>query len=218
MSLFTWLTSCLKKENEQTTGIQADRPVSFGYKCVWITVNATDPKEVADFLKLKNQRTSTWKLGIDGAYSDKIFISPVIDSLVFIIGITLPSDSDEIKKMISALSKRFGKADYFATHRVTEFHCWMKSIQGDLKRAYSYLGERGENLIVDGEPTEFEKRFDLVNTFSKEYEGENYFEKEGLKIPNEEFVMQLAGDWGINPTTLEERTDLKRGLGIIGKR
>lgn len=218
MSLLTWLTSCFQTEKTETAGIQADKPVSFGYKCSWITVTATNSKEVADFLKLKDQRTSNWTLGIDAAYNDKIFVSPQADSLIFIVGTTLPSDKDEIIKMINDLSRRFGKADYFVTHRVTEFHCWMKSIQGDLKRAYSYLGERGENLIMEGEPTEYERRFDLVNTLSKEYEQEDYFDKEGLKIPDEEFVMQIAGDWGLNPTTLDQRTDLKAGLGITGTR
>lgn len=223
MTLLTSLTSCFKKQNEQTTQITADKPVPFGYKCIWLTVTANNPKEVADFINLKQQQPTNWTQGIDLAYTDKIFVSPPVDSLIFVVGLTLPGldAEDNIKaatKLLNDLSSKFGRADYFVTHRVVELHGWMKSIDGQTKRAYSYLGESGENLIVAGEPTEFEKQFDLVDTFSAAAKLDNYFDKEGLIIPNEEFVMRIAENWGINPTTLDQRTDLKEGLGIIGTR
>ena len=223
MALTTWLTSCFKKQNEQATEIKPDRPISFGYKCIWLTVTADNPKDVADFLTLKNQRPTNWTQGIEEAYAEKIFISPSVDSLIFIVGINLPGldTEDSIKaatKLVNELSLKFGHADYFVTHRVVELHGWMKSVDGRLSRAYSYLGESGENLIVAGEPTEFEKQFNLVDTFSDAAKQDDYYDKEGLIIPNEELVMKIAENWGVNPTTLEQRTDLKAGLGIIGTR
>ncbi len=223
MALLTWLTSCFKKQNEQTTQVTPDKPISFGYKCIWLTVKSSDPKEVADFINLKNQQPTNWTQGLDGAYTDKIFVSPSVDSLIFVVGLSLPGldTEDNIKaatKLLNELSSKFGRADYFVTHRVVELHGWMKSIDGQTKRAYSYLGESGENLIVTGEPTEVEKQFDLVDTFSQAAKQADYFEKEGLTIPNEELVLKIAENWGINPTTLDRRTDLKEGLGIIGVR
>ncbi|MFM7858676.1 MAG: hypothetical protein ACKO96_43845, partial [Flammeovirgaceae bacterium] len=210
-------------QNEQATQVTPDKPFSFGYKCIWLTVTAKNPKEVADFINLKNQHPTNWTQGIDGAYADKIFVSPSVDSLIFVVGLSLPGldTEDNIKaatKLLNDLSSKFGYADYFVTHRVVELHGWMKSINGQTKRAYSYLGESGENLIVAGEPTEIEKQFDLVDTFSQAAKQTSYFEKEGLIIPNEELVMKIADNWGINPTTLDQRTDVKAGLGIIGVR
>jgi hypothetical protein len=223
MISLTWLTSSCKKQNERTTEIRPDKPVSFGYKCIWVTVTANDPKEVADFLKLKRQQSTNWALGIEQAYADKIFISPTVDNLIFIVGLTLPGldTDDNIKaatKLVDDLSLKFGHADYFVTHRVVELHGWMKSVAGKTIRVYSYLGERGENLINKGQPTEFEKQFDLVDTFSEGAKLDDCFDKEGLIIPDEELVMKIAENWGINPTILDQRTDLKEGLGIIGTR
>ncbi len=199
-----------------------DKPVSFGYKSVWITVQGTDPKEVANFLKLKNQQRSNWKSGIKKAYEDEVFVSPPIDGYIFIVGVSLPwADTEEksytVKELVNKLSLKYGTAYYFATHRVVEFHAWIKSVNGNIVRAYSYLGERGENTIVEGDATDFESELNLINSFSEEFKDDNYFENEELIFPNEEIVMDVAGAWSINPSTLEERNDSQEGIGILGK-
>lgn len=93
-----------------------------------------------------------------------------------------------------------------------------ESNKGKIVRAYCFLGESGENLIVEGEPTDFEKEYKLINTLSKEAQNDKYFEREDLFYPDEEFVMKVAENWSINPQTLEERKDVKNELGIIGNK
>jgi hypothetical protein len=201
---------------------QPDKPISFGYKCVWVTVKAQSSEEVANFLGLRNQRNANWKNGIDKAYGNEIFISPPIDGFIFIVGTSLPTaDSDlnikKAKALIDKLSLRYQTADFFVTHRVVDLHGWMKSQKGETVRAYVYLGESGDNLIVEGKELEIEKQLNLVNTFSSEAKLDNYFSKPGLTFPDEGLVMKIAEKWSVNPSTLGQRKDLKEGLGITGR-
>lgn len=101
---------------------------------------------------------------------------------------------------------------------MVEYHCWIKATKGRITRIYSYLGESGENIIIKGEPTAFEKTMNLVNTFSKEAKSESYFERTDLVIPDEELVMKIAENWSVNPTTLSKRKDIATELGILEKR
>ncbi len=82
-------------------------------------------------------------------------------------------------------------------------------------RVYAFLGESGENLAIEGEPTAFEKTLNLANTFSDESKDENYFEREDITRPYEQLVMEVAAHWSVDPSALEERKDIAPGLGLI---
>lgn len=138
---------------------------------------------------------------------------------MLVAGISLPDgDSKVIENLLNNMSKEFGEAQYFSTHRVVEYHCWIKSVSGKIVRHYSYLGESGENITVLGEPTSFEKKFNLINTFSPEASNPNYYENEELIYPDEEFVMEISGAWSVNPNSFEDRSDLPKSVGLVGKR
>jgi hypothetical protein len=202
-----------------------DSVVSFGYKCMWIVVKTNDKDKIADILKIKNRLPCNWKQGIEQAYEDKIFITPQVGQWTFVVGwgltnFSFKNELEEVKSFknkIDKLSKEFGEAQFFATHRVSEYHLWAKSINGQTIRLYSYLGEKGENIAIEGQPTDFEKKYKLINTFSKEAKNENYIEKTDILIPDEEFLMKIAANWSIDPTTLEQRKDIATGLGILGR-
>ncbi|TCN72868.1 hypothetical protein [Acetobacteroides hydrogenigenes] len=198
-----------------------DTPVGFGYKIMWIAVKTDSQELVAQTIGLKKTKPSNWKNGIDKAYKDAIFITPVIDNWTLIVGMGLPTgDSkesiDQVSDLLNRLSKQFGEAQFFCTHRVVEYHCWIKSTNGKIDRIYSYLGERGENIVIKGQPTEIEKKYNLIDTFSEEAKKDNYFDREDLVFPDEQLVMTIAGNWSIDPTLLDKRTDIK-GLGLISK-
>ena len=123
----------------------------------------------------------------------------------------------ELENLLNALSAEFGEAQFFGTHRIVEFHCWMKSTNGKMKRIYSYVGESMENIKVFGEPTKAEEGMKLFNSLSKEAENEAYFEREDLDFADEIMVMNIAEKWSVNPTKLSERTDIKNELGLAGK-
>ena len=201
----------------------ADSAISFGYKCMWLAVKTDNKKRLAEILKLKNTSDCNWQVGIDKAYNGSVFITPTIDGWTLACGLGLPpGDSkegiDEIKNILQILSKEFGEAQFFCTHRVTEYHCWIKASNGKVQRVYSYLGESGENIAMEGEPTGFEKTMKLVNTFSKEVKNENYFDTKDLIFPDEELVMKVAGHWSIDPTKLDNRKDISPSLGLLALR
>lgn len=208
------------KSNEVALDTIDNKPVSFGYKCVWFAVKASNTEEVANALHLKNVKPSGWKKGIDSAYKGKVYVTPTIDGWVLAVGWSLPAgDSEEsiieLKKLSNKLSQQFGEVQFFGTHRVVEYHCWLKSINGEVKRLYSYLGESGENIEIIGQPTEAESEYILIDTASEEAKQESYWEREDLTIADEEIVMQIAEKWSVNPTTLEDRNNIK-GLGLLG--
>ena len=201
-----------------------DNPVDFGYKTVWLAVKTDNKKRISEILKLKNTKECNWKVGIAESYNSSIYITPQIKDWTLVCGMSLLNGNNDkeniiyIKKTIETLSAEFGEAQFFGSHRVVEYQTWMKAINSKIVRAYCFLGESGENLVVEGEPTDFEKKYKLINTLSKEAQDDQYFEREDLFYPDEDFVMKVAENWSINPQTLEERKDVKNELGIIGNK
>ncbi|QES87343.1 hypothetical protein [Rhizosphaericola mali] len=200
-----------------------DSAVGFGYKCMWFAVKTDNKNRLAEILKLKNISDCNWQVGIDKAYNGSVFITPTIDGWTLACGWGLPHGDtkegiEKVKSILQTLSKEFENAQFFSTHRVSEYHCWIKATNGQIERVYSYLGESGENITIEGQPTEFEKNLKLANTFSDEAKDEKYFEREDLVWADEELLMQVAEHWSIDPTKLDERQDIPRSLGLLGQR
>ena len=189
---------------------------------MWFASRTADKNKVAEILELKNTSICNWQVGIDRAYNGSVFITPLIDGWSLACGWGLPhGDSkdgiEEVKKILQSLSKEFGEAQFFCTHRVTEYHCWIKATSGQIQRVYSYLGESGQNIVIEGEPTKFEKTLNLGNTFSEEANYDKYFERRDILWPNEGLVMKIAEHWSLDPTQLDNRTDITPSLGLLGE-
>lgn len=199
-----------------------DIPIDFGYKTVWLAVKSNDKKRIIEILDLKNIQEANWKSGIEIAYNEGVFITPQVGQWTLVVGMRFMKnggslkDVNELEIKLNQLSLEFGEAQSFGTHRVVEYHHWMKSVKGKTVRIYSYLGERGENIKVFGEPTKAEKGLNLFNSLSKEAASDSYWEQEDLVYADEELVMKIAEEWGINPTKLSQRNDVNDELGIIG--
>lgn len=199
-----------------------DSPISFGFKCMWFAVKTDNTSRVAEILKIESPQPSNWKSGFEYAFKKSVFVSPPIDGWTLAIGWGLPpGDSPEsiaeVKEILNQLSQEFNESQFFCTHRVVEYHCWIRSENGQITRTYSYYGENGENIEVFGPPTNIESEFDLVNSFSPESENEEYWEREGLVYPDEDLVIEIAKNWSVDPTTLDDRKDITK-LGILGNR
>jgi hypothetical protein len=213
-------------EDDLSAMIEPDSPVSFGYKCIWMAVKTNDKDRVARLLGIENVMACNWKFGIQKAYQDEVFISPAEGEWTLVVGFGLAdfkaeSELDEavgFKRKINAVSTVFGEAQLFVTHRITDYHCWARSINGVTTRYYSYIGERLENILIEGDPTPVESKLNLANTFSGEAKNENYFERTDISFPDEELVMKVAEAWSVNPTRLEGRPDIAPGLGLVGNR
>ena len=203
--------------------IQTDTILDFGYKMVWIAVKTNQKNRLAEIINLKRIRKANWESGIEIAYDDGIFITPQIGEWTLIVGAGLPNKGDtkenivELENLLNALSAEFGEAQFFGTHRVVEFHNWIKSTNGKMERIYSYVGESMENIKVFGEPTKAEEGLILFNSLSEDAKDEEYFEREDLTYADEILVMEIAEKWSVNPTKLSERTDIKDELGLAGK-
>jgi hypothetical protein len=180
-----------------------DTPVSFGFKCAWYAARTSDLDAVVAALGLRNVVEATWQRGVAAAYADKVFVTPPLGKWVLAAGVTLFYDGDQpagsVLPVLKKLSKTFGEAQYFASHRVVEAHCWALARDGTLVRGFSYVGERGEINWNEGKPTEAERALG----------------KEALELPDESHVMQIAAAWSIDPSELES-SQHKPGLGRLG--
>lgn len=202
--------------------IKQDKPIDFGYKIVWIAVKTNNKSELSKIIGLKNVKPSNWTRGIENAYDKSVFITPQIGEWTLAVGMGLPfGDNQEsiekLEEILNKLSSVFGEAHFFGTHRVVEYHNWMKSVNGKMERIYSYIGESLKNIKVYGKPTETESKLNLFNSFSEEAKSDKYYNRKDLEYADEKLVMKVAESWSVNPTKLTERTDIKNELGIVGE-
>jgi len=210
------------RKNSHPTAVSAepDIPVSFGYKCLWFAVKTDNRSRLASIFKLRNIQDCNWRTGIDEAYNKAVFVTPVIDGWTLVCGWGLIDieNKGKVKDILQFLSKEFNEAQFFCTHRVTEYHCWMKATGGHIERVYEYSGESAENIRVEGEPSAFELTLSLLNTLSDEAKEPGYFDREDITWPDEELVMEVARHWSIDPSQLNKREDIEPGLGLLGYR
>jgi len=200
------MKSAVKGSVPTTTDAEPDNPVSFGYKCSWLAIRSEDADAVVGAIGLKDVRKCGWKEGIDSAYRDRVFVAPAINGWVLVVGFSLPEvvaagKLDQLSELLQELGRKFSDVQYFGTHRVVGYQAWARAVNGKITRCYAFLGESGETLRNEGRPTDEETKLGLV------FDESNF--------PDESDVMNLAGAWSINPTTLEEMQVEKR-VGHLG--
>lgn len=210
----------IKEKQHIDTDTTLDSPIDFGYKTIWIAVKTSNKERLAELLNLTKIQSSNWKSGIEFAYDGGVFITPQIGEWTLAVGYSLANTDDslgihKLERTLNLLSNEFEEAHSFATHRIVEYHHWIKSINGKIQRTYVYLGESGENIKVYGVPTPAEENLNLFNSFSPEAKEESYWDREDVTTANEELVMRIAEQWSVNPSKLSERNDIKKELGII---
>lgn len=204
-----------------------DKPSPFGYKMSWLAVRSDDPARIAKLLKLEGLQSANWETGIAAAYAfqeHKVFISPPVTGWVFILCSSFPEfidpeNPDNCTPPFQDLCRSCDPVFFFSTHRVVEYHAWARLDSGQVSRAYAYLGERGETMWNHGEQTEEERNLGL-NYFEDtppEGQGDEYWDREDLKYPSEEDVMEIAGAWSLNPQSLNE-ADAPLGVGLLAPR
>jgi hypothetical protein len=186
-----------------------DLPVGFGYKCQWYVIRSSDMNGVATYLNLTDDKTSNWKSGIEAAYEGYYFVSPPVNGWIFVVNSIMPdlsakNDSNPLK-VVTNLSKKFGEAYYFGTHRVVEYQAWAKAVNGKLERAYGYLGESGEVIVNQGNLSTEEKENKLLFTD---------LNVDDPMLPNEEDVLLIAKTWTIDPRMEDGNYEI--GTGLVG--
>ncbi len=175
-----------------------DMPEPFGYKMHWWAIRSTDRAAIVEALHLTNVCETTWKDGLDAAYSHEyrnnhVFLTPSINGWTLIVHNVVYAGIREIEQGVVELSKRFDEVQAFETHRITESHSWVLAKRGELVRSFGYVGDGGEWFADFGEPTPVERAI-------------NWNVWNGRWVPDEANVMEIAGQWSIDPTTLGPET------------
>ena len=202
-----------------------DLPVSFGYKCAWYALASSDTNSIVSAVQLREARPSSWAHGIEQAYERSVFVSPPVKGWTFVVGFSLaPSSNDakqKVRPRLESLSRSFGTALFFASHRVVELHLWAKAVTGSLARAYGYVGESGETFWNEGDMTAEERKlgFAFFDPGSAKAEEDGYWDREDLSFPDEQNVMDIAREWSVCPDDLEQLAqELGPSLGVLGSR
>jgi hypothetical protein len=191
----------------------ADRPVAFGPKCLWIAVRGATPEAVARALKLEGVEPSTWATGVRVAYAGRVFVTPVLDHgwvLAASVGFPDTGDAlhaDETTPWLARIAPQFPELQFFATHRVIEWHAWARYVNGAPVRKFSFLGEDGTFIWDEGAPTPEERKLGLVY--------KRVATKDDDPLPLEQDVLALAGLWSVDPSKLGDGTR-PPGLGLVG--
>ncbi len=114
---------------------------------------------------------------------------------------------DKIKSKLVELSRHLGEVQFFCSKPDRMFSMWAKATDSRIERIYVWLGDEHENLLIEGEPTEAEKKYKLVNTILPENYKEGYFDEFDLILPDYGFVYDLAKEWSISPEILFNQPD-----------
>lgn len=183
--------------------------VAFGYKMAWLAVRTDDPQSAMDALSLENVEPCTWPKGIECVYTQDAmaerpaFVTPILAGWTLFVSPGLfdelsDAEPERLAAYVSGAAHRTGsEVQLFATHRVVEGHAWAHADPEGVTRAFFYLGEIGERLVDEGEPTPIEHALDLDS-------------------PGEETVMAVAAAWSLDPTRLEEEHP-EAGDGWVGR-
>jgi hypothetical protein len=196
----------------------ADLPVQFGYKMAWLAIRSTDPTSIIGTLRFSKPRQVSWKEGIERVYqkdyfADKrVFITPPVYGWTLVVGRWTGGWGEGIpgiENLVIDLSTRFGEAQAFSTHRVSEYHHWILARNGKLLRSLSYCGSTGEVLADTGELTPIESSL-KINVAIPEGDDESAWQHHNP--PNETDVMEVAGAWSVDPTSLDSIPALRPGI------
>lgn len=171
----------------------SDTPEPFGYNSTWLAIYGYTPRQVISTLNLKNVTVSTWKDGITATYqynSGKIFVSPMINDYVLVVGI---DDIIVDDNMLRSVAAQFNNMCAFANQNTVEYCYWTKFLKGKLVRAYRYVGESGEVELNIGQltPEEIQLGFDKLLSSSDD----NWDQKE---LPDYSHVIAIAKAWSVD--------------------
>jgi hypothetical protein len=175
--------------------------VGFGGKQAWLAVRDGDPEAILAALELRDLGPVPWRDGMDLAHltDDRVAVTPPLPGArattwVLVVGRLLirPDHPVDVIGLSAALHT---EVQFFATHRVTELHRWQRAADGELIRAFGYVGQTGEVTSWHGEPDPAEREAGLPAVL----------EEETTVLVGEKDVLRVADAWSIDPSTLSGR-------------
>ena len=133
-----------------------------------------------------------------------IFLTPSIDG--WVLAVLTASIADAKSLDLASLSREYGEAQKFGSHRVSDYYEWQRWVNGSPVRRYAWIGDEGELLYDDGEPADAEEG--LVRRENLDSDCAE------LKFPDEDAVLNVAGEWSLDPMEVGSR--LARGSALLG--
>ncbi|MEU4240574.1 hypothetical protein [Actinoplanes sp. NPDC026619] len=178
-----------------------DVMVGFGGKQAWLAVAGTDAATLLKALGLHDLGEVPWRDGIDLAHltDDRVAVTPPLPgaretlwTLATGRYLLSPATRTDVIELSATLHT---EVQFFATHRVTELHRWQRAVDGELVRAFGYVGQTGEVTSWHGEPGPAERDAGLPAEL----------DEETTVLVDEKDVLRVADAWSIDPTTLTGR-------------
>ena len=173
--------------------------VGFGSKQAWLAVDGDDPAAVIAALGLRDLGAVPWREGMDLAYltDDRVAVTPPLPgaretSWILATGRLFLREGPDVVGLSETLG---AEVQFFATHRVTELHRWLRAVKGELVRAFGYVGRTGEVTSWHGEPGPAERDAGVPAEL----------DEETTVLVGEKDVLKVADAWSIDPTTLTGR-------------
>jgi hypothetical protein len=115
---------------------------------------------------------------------------------------------------MTATSKQFGEAQYFATHRVSSYTAWALYRDGQERRLFAHADEQIHNT-----GTPLPEEADILAHLPDPAAAENdpdYWQRHDIRSPEEEDVLGLAGTWSFDPSTLDSDQHAL-SVGAVGR-
>lgn len=179
-----------------------DMPRDFTcYTSGWLCIKNASPQQVIKALGLKNDQRANWESGlnaIDKGFMEKVFVSPLIDGYVLVLGYIPFGVKKTVKEELAVLDKiadNFEEMTCFTTQKTVDIHVWAKYVDGKLKRGYGWLGESGVVYLNEGNLTPEEFKLGFTNLM-KDPENEDW---DKVLIPDIMELQSIAKEWGIAP-------------------
>ena len=199
-----------------------DLPRNFGMNASWLAVPQVSPMQLATALELPCFEHVNWETGLPHALEGgHVFITSEVDGWTFAVT-SCPfdyhweqSESGIVgRNLLRDLSRKFGTALYFANDDDTRVHVWVRAKKGEIIRSYGFLQLYGPRMVCETGPlSATEVELGVERLFNRNDESDQ--SRVGMAFPTTAYVLAVAEDWSLNPTSLESR-NLERGVGLLG--
>jgi hypothetical protein len=183
-------------------------PLEFGRKTAWLAIRSDDAQAVTRELALEDVRPESWRRAFElqeESSTRSVFVTPPVEG--WTLAVLGPAVADETLDLCG-LSKVFGEAQRFASHRVSDSYEWQRWVDGAPLRRYAWIGDLGEIPFDDGVPGPAEEGLLRKHQLDAEL-------PDGITEADEDLVLNVAAAWSVDPSTIGEHAGLP-GHGLLG--
>lgn len=226
-----WFAPVLSRAFGASPQIEAELPRAFGMRMAWVAVRTRDTARLINVAGLEQVRAMGWSDGLGAVYADRgglnrVYVTPPVDGWSFIVslGLPLPMGTAYVDKaggLIERLSGAFGPVGFFVSYPALDFYGWAWAQDGAIRRGFA-VGREG--VVWNRGAVTVDERLIASDFFalSEVRRGEAAAAAGGggagrLHPFSERDVLSIAKAWSVDPSQLEGRDDLDRGIGYLAQ-